>query len=560
MVGRIEDGRMALAAPRWAVAFKTCAWDGFVERHARRLAEAAPGCDPANRPAVELKPCAAREILNSQIMTHNRRDFLRRAASSSMLALWPRWMRAERAHIRTATLYVTDAREKHAARAALQWVKATGGAPGATIEVDSTRQFQAILGFGAALTDASCFLLSGMPAAGRRSFLREIYSPAGLNLNMGRCCIGASDYSRNVYSYDDVPDDMNLDYFSLKHDEAYILPTLREIREINPNLFLMAAPWSPPGWMKTYGTTFGGRTTENFVGPYTHALWELANGSMRGRGGWMSENYLSVYAQYLEKFLHGYAQAGVPVHALAPQNEPLTTQAGRMPACRWSPELEAEFIRDHLGPLLRKQHQDTQIWLLDHDYSYYQRVATQLQDKQLAQYVSGVAWHGYTGTPDQMSLVHRDSVPFYWTEGGPFLDDPDYLTGWAKWAATFTDVLQNWCRCAITWNLMLDARGKPNIGPFNCAGLVTLQDDGNITRSAQYHALRHFSLHLQRDGRRIASEADASGLRHVAVENPDGSFALVMTNPGEAKALRIVCAGQQLSISLPRDSIATVAW
>ena len=76
------------------------------------------------------------------------------------------------------------------------------------------------------------------------------------------------------------------------------------------------------------------------------------------------------------------------------------------------------FIRDHLGPLLHAQHRDTQIWLFDHDYSYYQRVATQLQDKQLAQYVSGVAWHGYTGTPDQMSIVHRDNLPFYWTEGG----------------------------------------------------------------------------------------------------------------------------------------------
>ncbi len=213
----------------------------------------------------------------------NRRDFLRRAASSSVLALLPRWMYAERAHTAAATLYVTDATEKHAARAALQWVKAAAGAPGATLEIDSTRQYQPILGFGAALTDASCFLLSGMPAAARRSFLTEIYSPSGLNLNMGRCCIGASDYSRSVYSYDDVPDDMNLDHFSLKHDEAYILPTLRQVREINPNLFLMATPWSPPGWMKTYGTTFGGRTTENYLDPYAHSLWDLSNGSMIGR-------------------------------------------------------------------------------------------------------------------------------------------------------------------------------------------------------------------------------------------------------------------------------------
>jgi glucosylceramidase len=497
---------------------------------------------------------------NGPWLVTNRRDFLRRAATCSTLALLPRWVYAERARTKTATLFVTDATEKHAARPALQWAKAEEGAPSATIEIDSTRQLQPILGFGAALTDASCFLLSGMPAATRHAFLTDVYSPSGLNLNIGRCCIGASDYSRSVYSYDDVADDMNLDHFSLKQDEAYILPTLREILGIKPDLFLMATPWSPPGWMKTYGTTFGGRTTENYLGPYTHSLWELSNGSMKG--GWMSEKYLGVYAQYLWKFLQGYAQAGVPVRALSTQNEIVTTQYGRMPACRWSPELEAVFIRDHLGPLLRAQHQQTQIWLLDHNYNFYERVASQLQDQQLCKFVDGVAWHGYTGTPDQMSLLHQKdpNIPFYWTEGGPFLDDADYGTGWAKWAGTFTDVLENWCRCAITWNLVLDPRGKPNLGPYNCAGLVTLKDDGSLWKSGQYHALRHFSLHLQKDGRRIASQSSVHGLRHLAVENPDGSFALVMTNPGEAKDLRVVVGGQQLSFSLPRDSVSTLAW
>jgi glucosylceramidase len=233
-----------------------------------------------------------------------------------------------------------------------------------------------------------------------------------------------------------------------------------------------------------------------------------------------------------------------------------------MPACRWSPELEAAFVRDHLGPLLRAQHQETQIWLLDHNYSYYQRVASQLEDKQLTKYVDGVAWHGYEGTPDQMSLVHRKDpgMPFYWTEGGPFIDDPDYGRDWAKWGGIFTDVLENWCRCAIAWNLMLDPRGKPNLGPFTCAGLVTLRDDGSILKSGQCHALRHFSQHLQRDGRRIASTSSAPGLRHLAVRNPDGGFALVMTNPGEGRDLRIVYAGQQICFSLPRNAVATLAW
>ena len=517
-------------------------------------------------PSTRSHPVSRHDRGNLQVgrwrlgIVTNRRDFLRGAAASGLLPLFERCVRADRAHTKIAAVYVTDATQKHAPKTPIPWAKAVVGPPGTSLEIDNTRQFQPILGFGTALTDASCFLLSGMPAVERRAFLTEIFSPSGLNLNMGRCCIGSSDYSRSVYSYDDVPDDMSLDHFSLKRDEEYILPTLREVRDIRPDLFLMATPWSPPGWMKTYGTTFGGRTEKNYLDPYADFLWDLANGSMKG--GWMSEKYLDVYSRYIWKFLQGYAQAGIPVQALSTQNEVATTQYGRMPACRWSPGLEAAFIRDHLGPLLSAQHQHTQIWLLDHNYNFYERVSEQLVDKRLLKYVNGVAWHGYTGTPDQMSLLHhRDpDVPFYWTEGGPFVSDSDYATGWAKWGGIFTDVLENWCRCAITWNLVLDPRGKPNLGPYDCAGLVTLEDDGNIQRSGQYHALRHFSLHLQKGGRRIASETAAPGLRHIAVENPDGSFALVVTNPGETRDLRVVFSGHQVCLSLPRDSVVTVAW
>jgi glucosylceramidase len=490
----------------------------------------------------------------------NRRTFLRSAASSSLLALLPRGLRSQRVDDKPAILYVTDETEKHAARPPLRWVKATAGVRRATIEIDDTRQYQPILGFGAALTDASCFLLSCMPSAARQAFLTEMYSPFRLNLSVGRCCIGASDYSRSLYSYDDVSDDINLDHFSLKHDEAYILPALRQIREINPSLFLLGSPWSPPGWMKTYGTTFGGLTTENHLDPYAHSLWEVSNGSMLG--GWMSENFLDVYARYFERFLRGYAEAGVPVQAITSQNEIATTQNGRMPACRWSPELEAVFVRDHLGPHLRAQKQETQIWLLDHNYDLYQRVTSQLEDRELAKYADAVAWHGYSGTPGQMSLLHRKypGIAFHWTEGGPFIDDPEYARDWAKWGGTFTDALENWCRSAIAWNLVLDPQGRPNLGPYTCGGLVTLKEDGSLFKSGQYYALRHFSQHLQRDGRRIASDSNAPGLRHLAVRNPDGVFALVMTNPGEGKELQIIVGGQQLLFSLPGNAVATLLW
>ena len=100
-----------------------------------------------------------------------------------------------------------------------------------------------------------------------------------MNLNVGRTSIGASDYSRDAYSYDDTADDLAMQYFSIAHDEVYILPMLREMRRLNPDLFLLSTPWSPPGWMKTYGSMLG---------------------------GWMTYKYLKPYALYVSRFLDAY--------------------------------------------------------------------------------------------------------------------------------------------------------------------------------------------------------------------------------------------------------------
>lgn len=417
-------------------------------------------------------------------------------------------------------------------------VKSQAGPGGSTQEellVDVEQRHQSMLGFGSAYTDASCFLLSGMQPDARQRFLTETFSPTQMNLNMGRATIGASDYSRDVYNYDDVPGDVELKHFSIAHDEAYILPMLREMRRLNPELFLLATPWSPPGWMKTYGSMLG---------------------------GWMTNKYLAPYARYFSLYLDAYRKAGVPINAVTAQNELETDQSGSMPATYWPPELESDFIRDHLGPLLRKRDDKTQIWLLDHNYNLWKRVKWQMQDSELRKYVSGVAWHGYVGTPDQMSRLHETEpeLPFYWTEGGPDISDPKYALDWTRWGTTFSAAINNWCRCLITWNLMLDERGAPNIGPFSCGGLVTLRSNGALQYSGQYWALRHFSQHVQRGATRIGTHSDASELSHIAFQNVDGSVALVLTNTGDERPLRLAYGASQTQVLLDQNSITTLTW
>ena len=188
---------------------------------------------------------------------------------------------------------------------------------------------------------------------------------------------------------------MKLDHFSLKHDEAYILPTLREIREINPSLFLLASPWSPPGWMKTYGTTVGGRTTENYLGPYTHSLWDLSNKSMLG--GWMSENYLDVYSRYLDKFLQGLCagrRTGAGDHCSERNRDHPEWQDAGLPlvAC-----LRGDVYSRSFRPAVASAAPADADLVARPQLHLYQRVESQLEDKQLAKYVDGVAWHGYDG-------------------------------------------------------------------------------------------------------------------------------------------------------------------
>ena len=269
------------------------------------------------------------------------------------------------------------------------------------------------------------------------------------------------------------------------------------------------------------------------------------------------------YSEYFVKFLEAYRAEGVPVRAVTTQNEVDTDQDGRMPACLWGQEYETGFVRDHLGPALQKAGIDTKIWILDHNYDLWGRAEDQLSDPKLSQYVDGVAWHGYMGKAEAMSRVH-DAFPAkhtYWTEGGPDYTAPDYATDWARWSGTFAEVLRNWARCIVCWNVVLDEFGKPNIGPFSCGGLLTLNSKTQqLSRSGQYWAFAHYSKAVQRGATVIGSKGTFPKVSHVAFANPDGSYVLVLTNQGETRDLRCRFEGKTLEAHLPANSVTTLRW
>ena len=434
------------------------------------------------------------------------------------------------------SIWVTSGAEHFAGAPQAVWRAAAGTTTGDYLQLNPSTKFQEILGFGGAFTDATCYMFNQLAPSAREQLFHELFHSSELGLSVGRVCVGASDYSTKVYSYDDGEADPDLTRFSIDHDREYILPMLRQAWQVNPDLFLFSTPWSPPAWMKF-------------------------NNSMLG--GSMRDHYFAAYAKYYLKFLQTYAAEGVPVQALTSQNEVDTDQDGRMPACLWGQEYEIKFVRDHLGPLLESSGQPTKIWILDHNYNLWGRVLDSLQDDKLRKYVSGVAWHGYYGTPDMMSKVHEayPETEMHWTEGGPDYTDSDYLTGWCKWGGIFSDALNNWCRSLIAWNLALDEHGKPNLGPFPCGGVVTIDSQTKeITRSGQYWGFAHFSRVIRRGARRFESQSAAADLKHVALENPDGRQILILTNTGAARTVELRLANMAASVPLKENSVTTLAW
>lgn len=464
-----------------------------------------------------------------------RRSFLKFSAvgmAAAAAARLPLWADSQN----KTQLWVTS-KEKRFALVDTSALRQLGTKSIGSIHVDVAQRRQDILGFGAAFTDASCYLLSRMGRPDQDALLKELFGPTGLRFSVARTCIGASDYSTAAYSFDESQNpDPELTNFSIEHDRAYILPVLHAGRAVNPDLFLFSSPWSPPGWMKAGGSMLGG--------------------SMR-------KKYFAPYADYFVKFLQAYASEGVKINAVTAQNEVDTDQDGKMPAALWGQEYEEEFVRRYLGPALERASLDAKIWILDHNYNLWGRAVDELSDPAMNKYVDGVAWHGYAGTPDAISRVHQafPDKNHYWTEGGPDINRPDYATDWTHWSHVFTGALRNWSRCIVGWNLLLDEKGKPNIGPFSCGGLVTVDSQtGKLTRSGQYWAFAHYSKVIDRGARVVGSDGELEEIDHVAFENPNGSHVLVVTNRGDERQIEVSAGDQSLKLPLEAQSVTTLLW
>ncbi|HEY4292683.1 glycoside hydrolase family 30 protein [Luteibacter sp.] len=441
-------------------------------------------------------------------------------------------------------LSTADHRQKLAAQPGI--VMSARGKTSADITIDLDAKYQTITGFGAAMTDASAWLIRNrLTESQRQALFRELYGPPpNLNFNMMRLTIGASDFSLNLYTLDDIPfgeSDPQLRYFNVAPNLQDLIPTVRDILAINPGLLIVASSWSAPAWMKD---------SQNLI------------------GGELLEEHEEAYADYLIKYLDTYRGHGIPIYALTLQNEPGYSPIS-YPGMLMGPETRARIIANYLGPKLAKRRSRTRILDWDHNWSHPEQPLAVLASSAAARYVDGVAWHCYEGSQHAQGRVHRDhpDKDTFITEcsGG---DWPLSVNGELLWFARNLLVTgtRQWARGVIYWNLALDETHGPHFGGCTlCNGVITIDSGtGAITRTDEYYALAHFSRFVLPGAARVQStDTDADkGIANVAFENAtDGSVVLVMVNIRKSARTVAVDQGQfHFEYLMPPESVATFVW
>jgi glucosylceramidase len=420
------------------------------------------------------------------------------------------------------------------------------------LDVNDMVRYQHFTGVGAAMTDSSAWLIyKQLSPVTRNALMSGLFSARGIHMNFLRVPIGASDFTATgiPYSYDDMPagqSDPTLANFTVSHDQAYIIPSLRQAVRLNPQISVFANPWSPPPWMKA----------------------NQAFDNNRAAGTLLESSY-GPLATYFVRFIRAYAQAGIPVSALSAQNEP--TAQSPYPGLNLPPEDEALFIAQYLHPALNSAGLHPKIYGMDRGAT--PSYAQTLLSSQAAPLLAGIAWHCYGGQTF-MSQTHQ------------MAPDADQLIsecspGIIPYTASelVISAARNWASAAAMWNIALDPAGgpvqPPNYGCPQCSGLVTISETTHrVSYNLNYFQLGQVGRYVQPGALRISSprwvsdfrSADGHygvtpGLDNVAFLNPDGSKVLIAYNNSTVPvSFAVRSRGRCFAYRLRARATATFVW
>lgn len=436
-----------------------------------------------------------------------------------------------------------------------------------TIKPDQT--FQEITGFGGSFTEASAFLLNELGEENRNKILEAYFGETGARYSLTRTHINSSDFSLGNYSYAPT-EDKTLSNFSIEEDRDDIIPMIKDAMEISKDGFkIIASPWTAPPWMKDNND------------------W---------KGGKLLPEYYDTWALYFSKYLTAYKEEGIDIWGITIENEPLGNDSN-WDSMHYTPEEMNKFLVNHLGPKLQKDEQDVVVLGYDQNrgHEMYEWVDAMYEDQEVASYYDGIAVHWYASTfkvfEEALQYAHEAApekyliqteatvdaeVPkwrddqWYWSKkatdwGWDWAPDdqkhlhPKYVPVF-RYARDMIGTLNNWVDGWVDWNMILNRQGGPNWAENWCVAPVIVDPDADeVYFTPLYYTLAHFSRYIRPGATRIGFEYEDETLMVTAAENPDGSTAVVIFNPGEERrGIDLELDGKNVTFSIDGKAIQTI--
>lgn len=395
-------------------------------------------------------------------------------------------------------------------------------------------EYQEIKGFGGAFTEAASTTLDKLSSKNREKIL-ELYfdKNKGIGYNFGRVHINSCDFSLGNYTCVDNGDEA-LESFNISRDEKSLIPMIKDALKYN-DIEMFASPWSPPAYMKT-------------------------NGQMN-LGGKLKPEYYDLWAEYYLKFIEKYKEAGINISTVSVQNEPKATQT--WDSCVYTAEEERDFVKNYLGKKLADNNIKLLFW--DHNKErIIERARVMLGDKDANKYVSGIAFHWYSGDHFEQLEMFKKLYPdkdIVFSEGcyEYSLGEADTVKIGEKYAHDMIGNFNNHCNIFCDWNLVLNEKGGPNhVGNFCDAPIMADTKNDDIHIHDSYYYIGHFSKYIEKGARRIGSSKWTGSIDTVSFKNPDGSIVSIVLNmTDDEKTFCFNLNGQMVKAVAEAHSIAT---
>jgi glucosylceramidase len=431
-------------------------------------------------------------------------------------------------------------------------------------------QHQTIIGFGGAFTEASAYLLNQLSNEKRKLILEAYFSETGANYSLTRTHMNSCDFSLGNYSYAPVAGDTSLESFSIEEDMDDLIPMIKDAMAISKEGFkLIASPWTAPPWMKDNNDWKGGKLL-----PEYYPTWSL----------------------FFNKYIAEYKKQGIALWGITVENEPLGN-ANNWESMIFTPEEMNLFVKNHLGPSLRKEYPALKILGYDQNRDEELRhwADAMYDDSDAKSFFDGIAVHWYASTfdyfPDALQYAHQKApekliiqteacidaeVPrwkddvWYWSKkardwGWTWAPEdkkhlhPEYVPAF-RYAGDIIGCLNNHVNGWVDWNMVLDQKGGPNWAKNWCiAPVIVNTETDEVYFTPLYYVMAHFSKFIRPGAVRIGVQNPMTDLQVTAAKNPDGSIAVVLFNPEDsAREVSISLNGTIASFTIAPKAIQTM--